>query len=146
MHLEGSFTVRALRERVWLFFIDPYALASCIDDPHDIEVINDDYFKGWVRSGVAFMKGTFTGWARITEKNPPERGHVKAHGGGMGSGFDADSTIELTETDGHTTVRWVADIVLSGTIASVGARLVQGVVDKKTNEFFENVRKRLESE
>ena len=90
MHLEGSFTVRAPRERVWLFFIDPYALASCIDDPHDIEVINDDYFKGWVRSGVAFMKGTFTGWARITEKNPPERGHVKAHGGGMGSGFDAE--------------------------------------------------------
>ena len=144
MHLEGSFTVRAPRERVWSFFLDPNALASAISDPHDVEVVSQNQFKGWVKSGVAFIKGTFTGSATIMERVPPKRARIKAHGMGMGSAFDAESTIELSESGGSTTVRWQAEVVLSGTIASVGARLVRGTIDKKTNEFFENARKKLE--
>ena len=145
MHLEGSFTVRAPRERVWAFFTNPHALSRAISDPHDIEVVDEDHFKGWVRSGVGFIKGTFTGSASIMEKTPPEHGRIKAHGSGMGSGVDAESTIAMSESAGFTTVRWEAEVVLSGTIASVGARLLRGVIDKKTNEFFENVRTLVEA-
>ena len=144
MHLEGSFTVRAPREHVWSFFLDPHALASCIDDPHTIEVVDENTFKGQVKSGVGFIRGTFTGLATIEERVPPERGRIKAHGSGMGSAFDANSTIELSESGGFTAVRWQAEVVLSGMIASVGARLLHGTIDKKTNEFFENARKKLE--
>ncbi len=144
MELEGSFTVRAPKDRVWSFFMDPFALSSCISDPHAIEVVDEDHFKGWVKAGVAFIKGTFTGSATIAERVPPERARIKAHGAGMGSAFDADSTIQLSEAGNETTVRWKADVVLNGTIASMGARLLKGTIDKKTNEFFENARKKLE--
>lgn len=146
MEVEGSFTVRAPQERVWSFFLDPRALATCISDPHDLEVVDQDNFKGWVKSGVGFIKGTFTGSARVIFRKAPERARIKAHGFGMGSAFDIDSTIHLSHAGDATTVRWKADVVLSGTIASVGARLVQGTVDKKSAEFFENARKLLETE
>ncbi len=145
MELDGSFTVRAPLEKAWAFFMDPRALASCISDPHDLEVVDETHFKGWVRSGVAFIKGTFTGYAEIVERLPPHRARIQAHGSGMGSGFDATSTIEFSESGGATTVRWKANVILSGTIASVGARLLKGTIDKKTNEFFENARKKLEA-
>lgn len=146
MQLEGSFTVRAPQAKVWAFFMDPKALSSCISDPHDLEVVDENNFKGWVKSGVGFIKGTFTGYARIVYRKDPERARIKAHGSGMGSAFDVDSTIQLSEAGGATTLKWKADVVLSGTIASVGARLVQGTVDKKTNEFFENARRMLEDQ
>jgi uncharacterized protein len=145
MELEGSFTVRASKDRVWSFFMDPYALSSCITDPHAFEIVDEDHFKGWVKAGVAFIKGTFTGSASIEERAPPERARIKAHGAGMGSAFDVESIVELAEAGGATTVRWKANVVLSGTIASVGARLLKGTIDKKTNEFFENARKKIET-
>jgi len=145
MELEGSFTVRASRDRVWSFFMDPYALSSCISDPHAFEVVDETHFKGWVKAGVAFIKGTFNGSAAIVERKAPVHARITAHGAGMGSAFDVESTVDLSEAGGDTTVRWKANVVLNGTIATVGARLLKGTIDKKSNEFFENARKKLET-
>lgn len=145
MRLEGTFSVRSPQERVYAFFLNPSELSSCISDPHTLEVIDESNFKGQIKAGVAFIRGTFTGSATIAERDPPSRARIKAHGAGMGSGFDIDSTILVSESGGLTTVQWGADVVLNGTIASVGARLLQGTINKKTNEFFENARKKLEA-
>jgi len=145
MRVEGTFAVRAPRERVWLFFLNPLELSECIDDPHTISVVDSDHFTGTIKAGVAFMKGTFTWSATIKDRLPPERAQIAVHGSGMGSAFDLVASLQLTEVQGVTTVAWRADVVMSGTIASVGARLLQGTIDKKTNAFFENARKKLEA-
>ncbi len=144
MRLEGTFTVRAPHEKVFAFFLDPNALSSCIDDPHTIETIDANSFKGTIKAGVAFIRGTFNWTAVVRERVPPTHSRIEAHGSGMGSAFDINATIDIAEAMGQTTVRWAADVILNGTIASVGARLLQGTIDNKTNAFFENARKRLE--
>ena len=144
MRLEGTFTVRAPHEKVFAFFLDPNTLSSCIDDPHTIETIDANSFKGTIKAGVAFIRGTFNWTAVVTERVPPTHARIEAHGSGMGSAFDINAMIDVIETMGQTTVGWAADIVLNGTIASVGARLLQGTIDKKTNAFFNNARQRLE--
>lgn len=144
MRFEGTFAVQAPRERVWSFFLDPQEFASCIDDPHTIEVIDENQFRGTVKAGVAFIRGTFTFSAIVKEGSPPERTQMAVHGSGMGSGFDIVASLDLGEAEGVTTVKWSADVQLSGTIATVGARLVQSTTEKKTRAFFENARKKLE--
>ncbi len=145
MQLDGTFSVRSPRGRVFAFFLDPEALGTCIDDPHTIQVVDAENFKGTVKAGVGFIKGTFNWSAAVTERVPPEQARLKVHGSGMGSGFDIGALIKTREADGVTTVDWHADVVMSGPIASMGARLMQGTIDKKTSAFFENARKRLES-
>ncbi|MEK6986801.1 MAG: carbon monoxide dehydrogenase subunit G [Candidatus Thermoplasmatota archaeon] len=144
MQLEGTFGLRSPRERVFAFFLDPKDLSTCIDDEHTIEVVDGDHFKGTVKSGVGFIKGTFTWSAAVVERVTPERARLRVHGSGMGSGFDIDATIEVSEAQGTATVRWRAGVAISGPIASMGARLMGGTIDKKTSAFFENARKRLE--
>ncbi len=144
MRFEGSFSAKAPRERAYVFFLDPNALSSCVDDPHTIEVQDEDHFRGSVRSGVGFVKGTFQFSATVVDRDPPKRARLTVHGSGMGSGFDIDATFEMSEAGGTTTVRWAADVLMNGTIASVGARLLQGTIDKKSKAFFENARKKLE--
>ncbi len=145
MHLEGTFTAKSPQGRVYRFFLDPNELGSCIDDPHTIEPQDADHFKGTVRSGIGFIKGTFTVAASIVDRDPPSRARLKVHGSGMGSGFDIEATLELSESGGATTVHWAADVMMNGPIASMGARVMQGTIDKKTNAFFENAREKLES-
>ncbi len=144
MELDGTFTARAPRERVYAFFLSPDELSSCIDDEHTIQAVDADHFKGTIRSGIGFIKGTFTWSAEVAERKPPERARIKVHGAGMGSGFDIDATIETSEAQGTTTVRWHANVLMSGPIASMGARLMSGTIDKKSNAFFENARRKLE--
>lgn len=144
MHLEGTFDVKGAQERVYRFFLDPNELAACIDDPHTIEAQDADHFKGSVKSGIGFIKGTFNVSASVVERDPPKRARLKVHGSGMGSGFDIDASLDVSASDGVAAVHWAADIVMNGPIASMGARVMQGTIDKKTNAFFENVRRKLE--
>lgn len=44
-----------------------------------------------------------------------------------------------------TSLTWKADVVASGTIASVGARLLNSTVEKKTAELFDCIRVQLEA-
>ncbi len=144
MDLQGTFSVRSDRERVFSFLLTPRELSACIDDPHTIEVEDPDHFRGTLRAGVGVIRGTFNWSAAIAERHPPARARLHVHGSGMGSGFDIDATIDLQESEGRTTVSWQANVALSGRIASLGARLMHGTIDKKTKAFFENARKRLE--
>lgn len=144
MHLEGTFTAESPRDRVYAFFLDPEELGACIDDPHTIDVQDEDHFRGTVRSGVGFIKGTFTVTASIVERKPPTKARIKVHGSGMGSGFDIEASLDLSESGGVSTVHWLADVLMSGPIASMGARIMHGTIDKKTKAFFENAKKRLE--
>jgi carbon monoxide dehydrogenase subunit G len=144
VRFEGTFTVRALRQRVWSFFLDPEEFSVCIDDPHTIESIDPDNFRGTVKTGIGFIRGSFKWSATIKERVSPERAQFGIHGSGMGSAFDVVATLQISEANGLSTVRWAADVQISGTIATVGARLLQGTTEKKTNAFFENARKHLE--
>lgn len=144
MHLEGTFTAMSPQERVFRFFLDPKELSTCIDDPHTIEPLDSDHFKGTIKSGIGFIKGTFSVSAAVVERDVPRRARLQVRGSGMGSGFDIDATLDFSESSGSTTVRWAADVVMSGPIASMGARVMQGTIHKKTGAFFENARKRLE--
>ncbi len=145
MRLEGSTAVRVPRERAFAFFLDPNALSSCIDDPHTVEVLDADHFRGTIRTGVGAIKGNFSWTATMVERASPGRAQIRVHGSGMGSGFDIDATVEFLDAAGATNVRWRADVTMGGPIATIGARLLQGAIDKKTAAFFENARKRLES-
>jgi uncharacterized protein len=145
MHFEGTFAVRAPRARVYSFLLNPKEFSACIDDPHTIEVIDADHFRGTVKAGVSFIRGSFTWSADVKERVPPERAQMAVHGSGMGSGFDIVANLAVSEAGGLSTVKWAADVQMSGTIATVGARLLQGTTEKKTNAFFENARRILES-
>jgi uncharacterized protein len=145
MHVEGSFAVRRDRESVFGFFTDARQLVDCLDDPHTVEVQDETHFSGTITTGVAFIRGTFRMVGVYSARERPNRVVAKLHGAGLGSGLDATISTTLEEANGVTTVRWAADLTLSGPIASMGERVVRGTVDKKTQALFERARQRLES-
>lgn len=145
MHVEGSFEVARNRDSVFGFFVDARQLVDCLDDPHTVEVVDAQHFTGTVTTGVAFIRGTFRMTGEYLAVRRPERLTAKLHGIGLGSGVDATISTDLLETAGGTAVRWVADLVFSGPVASVGERVIRGTVDKKTQALFENARRKLEA-
>lgn len=146
MRFEGTLRVRAPRERVWSFFLNPREFSACIDDPHTIEIQDEDHFRGTVKAGVSFIRGTFTVSATVKERAPFERAQIEVHGSGMSSAFDIVATLVLLEASGITTMHWASEVQMTGPIANVGARILQGTTEKKTTAFFENARRILEAD
>src|SRR5881628_676696 len=96
MKLEGSYDVKAPRQKVWEAFLDPETLRQAIPGCEKLELIGNDEYKATLKIGVAAVKGTFEGKVRLLEKKPPESYRLAAEGSG-GPGFvRADTLITLT--------------------------------------------------
>lgn len=146
LHFEGSLAIKAPRDKVWRFVVDPHAVSRCLPDLQSLEVLEAGKFKAVVRVGLSFIRGNFAFDIAMLDLNAPTHARIAGHGGGLGSGVDVESTIDLSSGEGNTTtLSWKADVVISGTIASVGGRLLSGTVEKKTSELFECMKTQLEA-
>jgi len=145
LHFAGRLTIAAPRDRVWAFILDPQAVSKCLPDVQRIEVLEEGRFKAVVRVGVGFIKGTFGFEIGMKDLQPPAHAVVNGRGGGLGSAVDVTSTIDLADDGGATRLDWKADVVISGPIASVGSRVLDRTVEKKTGELFQCLKTQLEA-
>jgi carbon monoxide dehydrogenase subunit G len=82
----------------------------------------------------------------VAEQEPPVRAVMKAHGQAPGSMVDATAEMQLSDDgDGATRMDWGADVTISGAIAGVGARLIEGTANKMIAQSFDCIRTRLEA-
>src|SRR5256884_8745656 len=82
MKLEGSYEVKAPREKVWNAFLDPVTLQKAIPGCEKLELVGNDEYKATLKIGVAAVKGTFEGKGRLLDKKPPESYRLSAEGSG----------------------------------------------------------------
>ncbi len=146
MHFEGHETINAPIEAVWAFFMDPYRVAECAPGYQSMEVLSPTHFKPKVGVGIGAVKATFTLDVHLDELREPEHVLVKAHGVAAGSAVDIHGGATMKASSPTVTeMDWAADVNVSGTIASVGARLMENTARKLTARFFECVREKVET-
>ena len=146
MHFEGTVQINAPRDRVWAFVIDPNQVGQCGPGVESIEVIDDTHFKATAKVGVGFISARFVVNLEFVDLDAPDAATIKAHGQAPGSAVDADARMELSNADGGgTTMDWSAEVIIAGTIASVGARLIEGTANKMIGQTFDCMRTKLEA-
>ena len=141
MHFEGSVPIRASREKVWAFVIDPEQVGQCGPGVEKIEVVDDSHFKATAKVGIGFISARFVVDMTFAELVAPDKAVIKAHGQAPGSAVDADASMNLSDgPDGTTVMDWKADVNLAGTLASMGARLIEGTANKMIGQTFDCMR------
>jgi carbon monoxide dehydrogenase subunit G len=146
MRFEGSVPIRAPRERVWAFVTDPNQVGQCGPGVEKIEVIDATHFKATAKVGIGFISARFVVNMEFAEQQPPDRATIKAHGQAPGSAVDATAEMHLSDgPEGATVMDWSADVSIAGTLASIGARLIEGTANKMIGQTFECMRARLEA-
>ena len=144
MHFEGTVQINAPRDTVWAFVIDPNQVGQCGPGVESIEVVDDTHFKATAKVGIGFISARFNVNMEFAEVDAPNAATIKAHGQAPGSAVDADARMELSDADGGTRMDWAADVNIAGTIASVGARLIEGTANKMIGQTFDCMKSKLE--
>ncbi|MEP6638011.1 MAG: carbon monoxide dehydrogenase subunit G [Chloroflexota bacterium] len=146
MRFEGSVPIKASREKVWAFVIDPEQVGQCGPGVEKVEVIDATHFKAIAKVGVGFISARFSVNMEFAELEAPDRALIKAHGQAPGSAVDATAEMRLSDgPDGATVMDWNADVNLSGTLASVGARMIERMANKMIGQTFDCMRSKLEA-
>ena len=146
MRFEGTERVAANQPKVWAFLMDPQQVGSCGPGVESVEPVDATHFKARATVGVGFIKARFVVDMEMADLHEPDSATMKAHGQAPGSAVDATATMQLTPdgADG-TNLAWAADVNISGTLASVGARLIQGTAEKMIRQTFDCIRTKLEA-
>ena len=146
MHFEGTVQINAPRDKVWAFLIDPNQVGSCGPGVETIEDIDDTHFKATAKVGVGFISARFVVNMEFVDLDPPNVANIKAHGQAPGSAVDATAAMNRSDGEaGGTQMDWQADVNISGTLASVGARLIEGTANKMIGQTFDCIRTKLEA-
>jgi uncharacterized protein len=99
--------------------------------------LGEEQWKAVVSVGVGAVKAKFTLDVTRPEMREPELMTMKGRGKAPGSAVDLSGDMHLTTiANGDTQMDWKASVIVSGTLASVGARLLQGTAERLTGQFF----------
>jgi len=146
MEFSGAQTIAAPIEKVWTFLFNVDNVAACAPGFQSMEETGPEEWKAVVAVGVGAVKAKFTLDVTRPEMDEPERMVVKARGKAPGSAVDMFGDMNLTTVEGgQTRMDWKATVVVSGTIASVGARLLGSLAERLTGQFFDCLKAKLEA-
>jgi carbon monoxide dehydrogenase subunit G len=135
--LTGRFDIPAPRDRVFAALQDPLVLRACIPGCEELKAIAPNTFEAVLKIGVAGLKGTYTGTARIEDLVPPVSYSIAVDGRGAPGFVRGKAGLQFADTGGGATeIACAADVQVGGVIAAVGSRLIEVVARKMMDDFF----------
>jgi carbon monoxide dehydrogenase subunit G len=137
MEFSGSQTIAAPIDKVWAYLFDVNKVAKCAHGFQSLEELGLEHWKAIIAVGVGPVKAKFTLDVTRPEMHEPDHMVVKARGKAPGSAVELQGEMNLRAVDAaHTQMDWQANVVVNGTLASVGARLMNSTSEKLTGQFF----------
>lgn len=138
MELTGERTLALSRERVWEALNDPDILKRCLPGCELFERESDERYKVGMTAAVGPIKARFNGSLTLSDIEPPRAYALAFEGSGGAAGFGkGNARVSLTEESGGVTrLSYAVNAQVGGRLAQVGARLVDGVARKMSDQFF----------
>ena len=147
MIIEEKFTVKAPREKVWNFLLNPDASGPCVPGCEKVEVIDDKTYLVTVKVKIAFISLAFNMKVQITEMSPPSHLETLATGeeSSMTSNIKAKNVLDLKSLSlSETEISYRSEVSLFGKLGTMGQSVVKGKAKQLGRAFAEDVKRRLE--
>lgn len=145
MKLTGEHTLSAPRKVVWDMLMDPDQLVKIT--PGISELIKKDatHYEAVSEVKIGPVKGSFKGDLALEQMIEPESFTLVVKQNSKIGNVKADIDIHLEEEgNGHTKINFDGKAQMSGLLARTGSRVVSGVANSLTRQFFEAFEKEIE--
>lgn len=137
MEMSGEQLIAAPRERVWAALNDPGVLRRSIDGCESLDKLSDTSFSARVVARIGPVKAPFGGKVTLSDIDAPSRYTISGEGGGGGIGMARGSArVQLIDQGGSTRLVYTVAAEVSGKLAQIGSRLIDGAARKMADDFF----------
>lgn len=147
LRFSGAPEIATTRDHVWQRLLDPNFVARSAAGIESVQPLDPTHFKVVSGFGVGAVKLRFTLDVELFDVVEGERLKMRARGKAPGSNVDVTASMHLEEpSPGQVRLNWVADNDVSGTVASVGGRLLEGTSKKLIEQFWTDFARRVQEE
>ena len=132
----GSHVVPVSSTEVWKALLDPENLAAVIPGCKELQLVGENEYLAVVTLGAGPVKGEFRAHVSLSDLKEPS--YAKLMGdltGPLGASRGA-GRIRLVEEDGGTRVSYDYEAEISGKIAAIGGRMLDGATRAVIHQFF----------
>ena len=141
MHFHGSFEVPVARDDLFSFLVDPPSVISVIPDVIESKVVDEEHFTVKAKAGVGPVKGIVDMEFAIAKQAAGSRAVLRGRGRGMQSTVDLTLSLDLDTAGTGSRATWDAEATVGGMLASVGGRLIGGVVERYVKQITADLEK-----
>lgn len=146
MRGRGATTVSIGREALWSIIMDPERLAAAIPGAETLHQTSASprTYAADVGIGVGRIKGTYRVSAEFAEEERPQ--FVVLLGGAKGpfGHSSGEGWVNFVEHRGETTIHYTYAILIQGTVALMGGRLLDKAADTLIEKFFQRLARAVE--
>jgi carbon monoxide dehydrogenase subunit G len=147
LEFSGAPEITAARERVWAKLMDPVFVAASAPGVESVEAVDPTHFKVVSGLGVGSVKVRFRLDVELFDGVRGQELKMRARGKAPGAEIDVVSHLRLEDSGPEKTrLNWSATSEVSGTVANVGARLLEGAARRLTEEFWTGFARRVSAE
>jgi carbon monoxide dehydrogenase subunit G len=144
LEISGAPEITASRQQVWAKLMDPDFVAASAPGVESVEAVDPTHFKVVSGLGVGSIKVRFKLDVELFDVVTGQQLKMRARGKAPGSALDVVSHLRLEDAGPEKTrLTWSATSEASGTVASVGARLLEGTARRLTEGFWTDFARRV---
>jgi carbon monoxide dehydrogenase subunit G len=146
MNLTGKQEFRYNAQAIWDILMDADQLAAITPGVSELEKVEEDIYKAISNIKIGPVKGSFAGDLKVIDKLEPEKFTLNVQQKSKIGNVNAEVRIALQATNPElTTLSFDGKAKLSGLLARTGQRVLSGVANSLTRQFFEALDKTLEN-
>jgi len=127
MKISGSYVLEAGRGEVWQRVFDPASLTTLIPGCERLEQQSEDEYRGQMSLALPAVSGSFETYVKILEQRQPSFCRLQGEIMGPTGIIAGTASFSLAEVAGHTRLDYEAEAVITGALAKMPTRFIEGV-------------------
>lgn len=137
MQFGGQYDVAMERKVLWERLHDPAVLSACLPGCESLERQDDGSMKAAIVSKLGPIRARFVSRLTIQDLEPFVSYRLTGAGDSGPTGTaKGEATITLRDAAGGSTLAYAANVVVTGRLAQIGGRLLQGAAEAFAADFF----------
>jgi carbon monoxide dehydrogenase subunit G len=139
----GDPVITAPRQFVWDRLTDPDFIAASAPGVESVQALDPTHFTVMSGLGLGPMKVKFTLDVELFDVVERESLRMRSLARGPGSVVDVLSVVRLEDAQAGTRLNWSATSDVSGTLANLGPRMIEGAARMMSDRFWSDFARRV---
>ncbi|MDH3279571.1 MAG: molybdopterin-dependent oxidoreductase [Gammaproteobacteria bacterium] len=135
----GEIFVPAARQEVWQTLLDPTKLAAVIPGCRELNLVGENDYLGDISLGVGPVAGRFKARVGLSDLDSLRSARLAGSLAGPLGSAEGEGRIILEASNGGTNVTYIYGFDVSGKVAAVGGRMLEGATRAVIGQFFERL-------
>lgn len=145
MQMSGERVIAAGRASVWAALNDADVLKACIPGCTEMVKTSPTAFEAKVMQKVGPVRANFTGEVELSDIVEGESYRISGKGkGGAAGGATGGASVRLEEVPEGTKLAYDVEAKVTGKLAQLGSRLIDGFAKKMADDFFDRFKTQVE--